>query len=120
MSGVSAIVDTVQGIGERIRSYLHFSRPDVGPLRDYETWMPDFMEGMTKGIYDGIPMIEKAVKAAATAMDYSAMKIAPEKGLDYNLLYKAVKNGTQQNDIIFVLKDREVGRALREMGVVFR
>lgn len=119
MSGVSAIVDTVQGIGEKIRSYLHFSRPDVGPLRDYETWMPDFMEGMTKGIYAGIPMIEKAVKAAATAMDYSAMKTAPEKGLDYNLLYKAVKNGTQQNDIILVMKDREVGRALREMGVVF-
>jgi TP901 family phage tail tape measure protein len=119
MSGVSAIVDTVQGIGEKIRSYLHFSRPDVGPLRDYETWMPDFMDGMTKGIYAGIPMLEKAAKAAATAIDYSIMKSPKDTGIDYNQIYKAVRSGTQQNDIILVMKDREVGRALREMGVVF-
>lgn len=119
MSGVSAIVDTVQGIGDKIRSYLHFSRPDVGPLRDYETWMPDFMEGMTKGIYAGIPMLEKAAKAAATAIDYSIMKKPKDAGFDYNMLYKAVRNGTQQNDIILVMNNREVARSLREMGVTF-
>lgn len=50
MSGIQGIVDTVTGIGNKIRSILHFSRPDEGPLRDYETWMPDFMTGLAKGI----------------------------------------------------------------------
>ena len=36
MSGVNAIVNTVKNVANRIRSFLHFSRPDEGPLRDYE------------------------------------------------------------------------------------
>ena len=65
-------------------------------------------------------MLEKAAKAAATAIDYSIMKSPKDTGIDYNQIYKAVRSGTQQNDIILVMKDREVGRAMREMGVVFR
>ena len=53
LSGVRGIVDAVKGIGDKIRSFLHFSRPDEGPLRDYETWMPDFIDGMVKGIQCG-------------------------------------------------------------------
>lgn len=50
MRGVSGIVNAVKGVANKIRSFLHFSRPDEGPLRDYETWMPDFIDGMVKGI----------------------------------------------------------------------
>lgn len=62
MSGVQGIVNAVKGIGDKIRSFLHFSRPDEGPLRDYETWMPDFMEGLAKGIEKNRSMIQSAVK----------------------------------------------------------
>ena len=41
---------TVSGLADRIRSFLHFSAPDEGPLADYETWMPDFMKGLASGI----------------------------------------------------------------------
>ena len=34
----------------KIRSVLHFSVPDEGPLTDYESWMPDFMAGLARGI----------------------------------------------------------------------
>ena len=33
-----------------IRSHLHFSVPDEGPLTDFESWMPDFMNGLAEGI----------------------------------------------------------------------
>ncbi len=62
MSGVQGIVDAVKGIGDKIRSFLHFSRPDEGPLRDYETWMPDFMEGLAKGIEKSRGLIQSAVE----------------------------------------------------------
>ena len=45
-SKIAGVIDAVKGIGDKIRSFLHFSRPDEGPLRDYEQWMPDFMKGM--------------------------------------------------------------------------
>lgn len=62
MSGVRGIVNAVKGIGDKIRSFLHFSRPDEGPLHDYETWMPDFMEGLAKGIERNRGLVQSAVE----------------------------------------------------------
>lgn len=60
MSGVNAILNAVKGVADGIRSFLHFSRPDRGPLRDYEKWMPDFMTGLADGIYQNIDKVQKA------------------------------------------------------------
>lgn len=65
MAGVNGIVSAVSGLASKICSFLHFSRPDEGPLRDYETWMPDFMEGIASGIYDNIGLVQKAVDAVS-------------------------------------------------------
>ena len=65
MSGVNAIIDAVRNVADSIRSFLHFSRPDEGPLRDYETWMPDMMEGLAEGIYNNIDKIKTAAKAVS-------------------------------------------------------
>lgn len=37
-------------VAETIKPFLHFSVPDEGPLTEYESWMPDFMSGLAKGI----------------------------------------------------------------------
>lgn len=50
MSKANELLDRVRSVASSIRSFLHFSRPDEGPLRDYETWMPDMMRGLAKGI----------------------------------------------------------------------
>lgn len=44
------LLNSVRDIADQIASFLHFSRPDEGPLREYETWMPDFMKGLARGI----------------------------------------------------------------------
>lgn len=44
-NAASAVVDNVRGLADDIRSLLHFSRPDEGPLRDYEKWPVDFIHG---------------------------------------------------------------------------
>lgn len=49
-SSVGSVTDAVKGVGEKIKSFLHFSVPDEGPLTEYESWMPDFMDGLGKGI----------------------------------------------------------------------
>ncbi len=76
-SMISKVVETVRGIGNKIRSFLHFSRPDEGPLRDYETWMPDMMQGLAKGIYQNMPVLEKAVSSVAKTMSGN-MSINPQ------------------------------------------
>lgn len=65
MAGVQGIVDAVKGVGEKIRSFLHFSVPDEGPLTDYESWMPDFMGGLAKGISENEGSVMDKVKDLA-------------------------------------------------------
>lgn len=67
-SCISAVTDTVTGVANKIRSVLHFSVPDEGPLTDYESWMPDFMTGLAKGIEKSRSLVQKAVSGAAADM----------------------------------------------------
>ena len=65
MAGVSGVVDAVKGVGERIKSFLHFSVPDEGPLTDYESWMPDFMGGLAKGIASNEDVVLERIQSLA-------------------------------------------------------
>lgn len=58
---IGGLVNAVKNVGSAIASYLHFSRPDVGPLRDYETWMPDMLSGMAQSIRSNIYRITDAM-----------------------------------------------------------
>lgn len=119
LSGISGIVDAVKGIGDKIRSFLHFSRPDEGPLRDYETWMPDMMKGLAQGIYDNLPVLDKAVSAVARSINYEIMKDAPAQSIDYARMYNAVKAGASDSSTILYIGDRDFKRTLKGMGVAF-
>lgn len=56
---------------EIIKSWLHFTKPDVGPLREYETWMPDMMEGLGRTLQASTPKFAAQVKAVAQTMSLS-------------------------------------------------
>ena len=108
-SKINTLVNTVKGIGSRIRSFLHFSRPDEGPLRDYETWMPDFIQGMTDGIYRNAYKLEDAVASLAGGMNVNVNQTAvagagggtctinvyPSKGMNEQQLADAVMQRIQ-------------------------
>lgn len=63
-----SIIGRISNFAGRIRSFLHFSRPDEGPLRDYEQWMPDFMEGLAKGISQNAYLVERQAQKLADSM----------------------------------------------------
>ncbi len=67
-SCIGAVGDAVSSVANKIRSILHFSVPDEGPLTDYESWMPDFMKGLAKGIEDSKGMVAKAMDGVAADM----------------------------------------------------
>ena len=67
-STIGALKDAVSNIAETIKSYQHFSVPDVGPLTDYESWMPDFMEGLAKGIDKSKSLVADAMSGVASDM----------------------------------------------------
>lgn len=63
------LATAAKGLAETVKSFLHFSRPDVGPLREYEQWMPDMVKGMAKGITDNAYMLRDAVRGLSGQME---------------------------------------------------
>ena len=64
----SAVISAAESIAARVRSLLHFSVPDEGPLADADTYMPDFMELLAKGITKNEKLVTDAVSQLAGAM----------------------------------------------------
>ena len=76
-SCISKVSGAVKDVADTIKSYLHFSVPDVGPLTDYESWMPDFIQGMAKGIDDNKYKLVDAVQSMASDMKLTMPMSAP-------------------------------------------
>ena len=92
-SMIQSVINTVSGLADRIRSFLHFSAPDEGPLADYETWMPDFMKGLAGGIEKNRNLVEKAVKDVA-----SDMVVSPKvNGMEYGYADGAFSGGSMSD-----------------------
>ena len=72
-SAIGAVADAARSVADSIRSFLHFSVPDVGPLTDYESWMPDFMKGLAKGIEKSRGLVAGAMEGVAAGMNLSPM-----------------------------------------------
>lgn len=66
-SSMHKVADAAKNVASTIASYIHFSRPDIGPLRMYERWMPDFMAGLSRGITDNLWMVEDAAEMLSGA-----------------------------------------------------
>lgn len=62
------VTSAVSNVASGIKRLLHFSRPDEGPLRDYEEWMPDMMEGLASGIESSMPVVDRAMAKLANHM----------------------------------------------------
>lgn len=63
------IASAAATIANTIKEWLHFSRPDVGPLRDYETWMPDFVGGLARTMKESEWMLADASQDLAQTIN---------------------------------------------------
>ena len=68
IGNVGNLINSVKNVAATIASYLHFSRPDVGPLRDYETWMPDMMQGMASSLQANVYRLTDALDLVGNTM----------------------------------------------------
>lgn len=118
----------IGNIASTVTSFLHFSRPDKGPLRQYEKWMPDMIKGLSKTLNNSAPKLYEASKNLAQKISdnldltdaYERMKSVVEfetQKLSTNLSATATSNKTltanitlQQGDIY--MDSTKVARAV--------
>lgn len=103
-SCISAVGDAVKSVADKIKSFLHFSVPDESPLTEYESWMPDFMQGLAKGINDSKGLIEKAGSGVASDMVINP-NVTPADASGIAISKSSAGNADIVSGIVTALKD---------------
>jgi phage-related minor tail protein len=81
-SCIGNVTSAVSSVANTIRSWLHFSRPDEGPLHYYEEWMPDFMKGLATGIEKSQGLVADAMKDVQMDMQLDTSSMKPANNLN--------------------------------------
>lgn len=76
---------TVRTIASTVSRFLHFSRPDEGPLRDYETWMPDMVEGLSRTLNNSLPILNNAVENVSDSIANNLKNASLDFSVDTNI-----------------------------------
>lgn len=113
IKGIKAMVTKVRNavgsVADTIRSFLHFSAPDEGPLANYETWMPDFMAGLADGIEHNKGLVKKAIRGLSSDMNLTmnpqlTSATAPKGSVNSPLSYGSLLHVNQ----IVISKDMDI------------
>lgn len=93
----SAISDVTSAVGDAagvIKSFLHFSTPDVGPLVNFHAWPKDMMTGMAQDILSS----KSAVTSGMSMQLQGSMTMA---GMEISSAPTSGENATTHNEINF-------------------
>jgi phage-related minor tail protein len=69
--GINKVEDAAGKVAGKVKSFLHFSVPDEGPLADADEYGPDFVDLYASGIRDNISKIEDAASDMAIGLKTS-------------------------------------------------
>lgn len=109
-SAIHKVTSAVSDVAGKIKSFLHFSRPDEGPLAEYETWMPDMVEGLSDSLRKASPELISQTEALASGMSdafNSNGGFSASGGRSYNSMVEAFKDALSQVKI--EMDDEEMG-----------
>ena len=108
-----ALKETVSRVADTVKSYLGFSEPEKGSMKNFNSWPRHMMENYAAGIESMRFLVQNAVA------DVSADVAVLENPINSDEIYSAVRSGASDANVRLSIGDREFTRALRDMGVVF-
>lgn len=122
-SKIGEVKDQMANLAGTISSYIHFSEPDVGPLSNFHTYMPDMIKALTQGIDKGIPQIQSAMTNLTGAMVPNNMMtdaIASRSTTNNNSVNITVygAQGQDVNQLADIIQDR-INAQVYSKGAVF-
>lgn len=70
-NNISKVTSAVTSVANNIKSYLHFTEPDVGPLSNFHTYMPDMIDLMVQGIHGNMGKVTEELENLTSTMSYT-------------------------------------------------
>lgn len=119
-NAISKIGDAMKDVADTIASFIHFSEPDVGPLSNFHTFMPDMMSQIAKGIENGIPKLEDAMDQMTRSMVPSFQGAGATTNNNNNQVSITVYGAQGQNvsELADLIQQRIIDNTVRQ-GVIF-
>lgn len=125
---VGTVKNAASNFANGIKSVIHFSVPDEGPLADFDTYAPDMMDLFAKGILDNE---DKVVRAVERAFDFGdtiisssdnvsgvtaapSGLITPTAGRNLTVVFEMDKE--QFGKVVYRLNNDEVQRVGVDLG----
>lgn len=109
-NAIHHVTSAVSDVANKIKSFLHFSRPDEGPLAEYESWMPDMVDGLSDSLRKASPELISQTEALASGMSDAFNVnggISVSGGRSYDSMVEAFKDALSQVKI--EMDDEEMG-----------
>ena len=116
---IEALRAKISELAGMVASYIHFSEPDVGPLSNFHTYMPDMIDELVNGINQGIPQVAQAMNGLAQTMvpQANAQGMANNSTNTFNInVYGA--QGQNVSELADVIEQRITENVMRR-GVAF-
>ena len=101
---IGAVGDAIGAVADKIASFIHFSLPDEGPLKNANTFMPDFVKLLTQGIEKGIPALENA------SSDMAAALVPGAGAVQHGPAASTVTNNTPVNITVYGAQGQDVSQ----------
>lgn len=118
-SATSWVTNAVSNVANTVRRFLHFSEPDVGPLSDFSTYMPDMMRLMAKGINDNAYLVEDALGNVTGMMANNVQNGG--SGMNYNyggvVINLNVPEGANGRMLVDEIETELANRTMRRKAV---
>ena len=111
--GIGRVGDAANAVANSIRSRLHFTEPDIGPLSDFHTYMPDMMKGLAQGMISNLGEVEAAATQVAGAI---AQPLTTNNYGGISIIVNAAE-GQSAEDIADVVEARISDRIERQEAV---
>lgn len=101
--------DVCEDIADTISDNLHFTRPERGSLRNYEEWMPHFMQGLAKGIADNKYLVSEQIQRLADDMSILQNQGSYKPTINFTNRSVLVLDGEQIAEVVDVYLGEEYG-----------
>ena len=111
---LSSVGNAANDIAKKVKNFLHFSRPDEGALRDYETWMPDFVEGLARTLKSSSGILASASRDLASDMSSSILSSTSQALRSLNAGVNSSLNPTINPTYSYELNYKMMASAMKE------
>ena len=98
---IPALEAELRYIADMIAAYIHFTKPDKGPLADFDTYGPDMIKEFISGMEGEKSNLEKAIGDIADTISFQMPTVAGGGFLPYNVSQSSsASGGTDMTQIV--------------------